>query len=149
MRVIPAGMNRRDFLFTGAGTALGLPLGVVGTKLMTPPSIQSELLTLYPESPKYKPFSTFYLPVPGGHELYIEQVGNPNGIPIVFLHGGPGYWFTEANKRFFDPDIYRIMLFDQRGANRSKPLGRLERNTTEDATAGCKKCPPKHPFEAV
>ena len=133
MNVIPNGMNRREFLFAGAGAGVGLPLGVIGAKLATPSPARSELLTLYPESSKYKPTpgNAFYVPVSDGHEIYVEQVGNPNGIPIVFLHGGPGYWFTEANKRFFDPDVYRIILFDQRGANRSKPLGRLEGNTAD------------------
>ncbi len=135
MKLAPSRMNRRDFLFTGAGTALG----IVGAKLSTPSPTRSELLTLYPESPKYKPFDTFSLQVSGGHELYVEQVGNPNGIPTVFLHGGPGYWFTESNKRLFDPDVYRIILFDQRGANRSKPLGHLGENTAQNIISDMEK----------
>jgi len=66
------------------------------------------------------------------HTLYWEQSGNPDGVPIVFLHGGPGAGCTPVHRRFFDPAHYRIVIFDQRGAGRSTPFAELERNTTQD-----------------
>ena len=64
------------------------------------------------------------------HELYWEESGNSNGAPILLLHGGPGAGVTATNRRFFDPAYYRIILYDQRGAGRSTPLGELFNNTT-------------------
>ena len=64
------------------------------------------------------------------HSLYWELCGNPGGQPVVFLHGGPGAGSSPDHRRFFDPDHYRIVIFDQRGAGRSTPLGELENNTT-------------------
>jgi proline iminopeptidase len=64
------------------------------------------------------------------HALYWEESGNPNGIPVVFLHGGPGGGCSASSRRFFDPARYRIILFDQRGAGRSTPNGELRNNTT-------------------
>ena len=66
------------------------------------------------------------------HNIYYEQSGNPNGKPAVFLHGGPGGGGSEDVRRFFNPDLYRIVVFDQRGCGRSKPHGCLENNTTWD-----------------
>lgn len=77
-----------------------------------------------------EPFATHRLDVGGGHRLYVEEAGNPHGIPVVFLHGGPGGGLVPAARRFFDPDRYRVILFDQRGAGRSTPLGELHENTT-------------------
>ena len=65
-----------------------------------------------------------------GHTLYVEQSGNPAGIPVVFVHGGPGAGTAAAYRRFFDPDHYRIILFDQRGSGQSTPLASLKDNTT-------------------
>ncbi|MBL8644910.1 MAG: prolyl aminopeptidase [Rhodospirillaceae bacterium] len=65
-----------------------------------------------------------------GHKLYWEQSGNPTGVPVIFLHGGPGAGVAPAYRRFFDPTHYRIILFDQRGAGRSTPDAGLENNTT-------------------
>jgi proline iminopeptidase len=84
---------------------------------------------LYPE---IGPFETGYLPLSGGHVMYWEQVGNPRGRPALFLHGGPGAGAGAVHRRFFDPDFWRVVIFDQRGAGRSRPLGGLERNTTQD-----------------
>ena len=70
------------------------------------------------------------LPLDGGHVMYWEQSGNPDGIPVVFLHGGPGAGATPVHRRFFDPAAYRIVIYDQRGAGRSQPQGLLEDNTT-------------------
>ncbi len=69
------------------------------------------------------------------HELYIEECGNPRGIPVCFLHGGPGSGCTPEHRCFFDPNIYRIVLFDQRGAGRSTPHASLELNTTQHLVA--------------
>src|SRR5690606_10148122 len=64
------------------------------------------------------------------HELYWEQSGNPDGVPVVLLHGGPGAGASTLHRQFFDPGYYRIIIFDQRGAGRSTPLGSLNNNTT-------------------
>ncbi len=68
----------------------------------------------------------------GEHEIYYEQCGNPNGKPAIFLHGGPGGGGSEAVRRFFNPEAYRIIVFDQRGCGRSKPHACLTNNTTWD-----------------
>ena len=68
----------------------------------------------------------------GIHQIYYEECGNPNGKPAVFLHGGPGGGGSSKVRRFFNPDKYRIIIFDQRGCGRSKPHGCLEDNTTWD-----------------
>ncbi|MEY8199009.1 MAG: prolyl aminopeptidase [Colwellia sp.] len=83
--------------------------------------------SLYPE---IEPFSHQYLEVSPLHQLYIEQCGNEHGIPVVFLHGGPGSGCREQHRCYFDPAIYHIILFDQRGCGRSKPQGELEGNNT-------------------
>ncbi|MGI9202785.1 MAG: prolyl aminopeptidase [Woeseiaceae bacterium] len=75
---------------------------------------------------------TGFLDVGGGHTLYYEECGNPQGKPAVFLHGGPGGGCTPAMRRFWNPDVYRIILFDQRGSGKSKPHANLENNTTWD-----------------
>jgi proline iminopeptidase len=69
------------------------------------------------------------------HSLYWEECGNPNGIPVVFLHGGPGGGCSATSRRFFDPARYRVILFDQRGAGRSTPNGELRNNTTAHLVA--------------
>lgn len=66
------------------------------------------------------------------HEVYYEICGNPNGQPVVFLHGGPGSGCNPAQRRFFDPSFYKIILIDQRGCGRSKPAGETRNNTTDD-----------------
>lgn len=71
-----------------------------------------------------------FLDVGDGHQLYWEECGNPDGVPVVFLHGGPGAGTSPQHRRFFDPDHWRIILFDQRGAGRSKPHASIEYNTT-------------------
>jgi proline iminopeptidase len=82
--------------------------------------------------PEIGPFETGYLPLSGGHVMYWEQVGNPRGRPVLFLHGGPGAGAGAVHRRFFDPMFWRVVIFDQRGAGRSRPLGSLEHNTTAD-----------------
>jgi proline iminopeptidase len=87
------------------------------------------LLELYPE---LEPFSNNILESSSGHSVYFEQSGNKSGIPVIFLHGGPGSGCSENHRRYFNPDKYRIILFDQRGCNRSTPQGFIENNTTQD-----------------
>jgi proline iminopeptidase len=82
---------------------------------------------LYPE---IEPYASGMLPLDPIHTMYWETSGNPAGVPAVFLHGGPGAGATPKHRRFFDPDAYRIVVFDQRGAGRSTPLGELRENTT-------------------
>ena len=83
---------------------------------------------LYPE---IEPYRTERLPVGDGHTLYVEECGNPDGLPVVFLHGGPGAGLSRYHRRFFDPARWRVVLFDQRGAGRSTPFASLEANTTQ------------------
>jgi proline iminopeptidase len=85
--------------------------------------------------PEIEPFATGHLPVGGPHRLYYEQCGNPQGAPVVFLHGGPGAGSSTIHRRFFDPAHYRIVIFDQRGAGRSQPLGEIADNTTPHLVA--------------
>ena len=82
---------------------------------------------LYPD---IEPFATGYLEVDSPHRIYWEVSGNPHGAPVVFLHGGPGAGASPMHRRFFDPEHYRIVIFDQRGAGRSRPHGELAGNTT-------------------
>lgn len=95
------------------------------------------MLSLYPA---IAPFKHYYLKVADNtaageepvveHQLYIEHCGNPSGIPVVFLHGGPGSGCRPAHRCYFDPAVYHIILFDQRGCGRSRPYGALAQNTT-------------------
>jgi len=80
--------------------------------------------------PPIEPYDAGMLPVSPVHTLYYEQSGNPDGLPVVFLHGGPGGGTVPVYRQFFDPAAYRIVLFDQRGAGRSTPHANLEDNTT-------------------
>jgi len=79
-----------------------------------------------------EPYDTGHITVSDIHQLYYEQCGNPNGKPVVFLHGGPGAGLTPDYRRFFDPSAYRVILFEQRGSGRSIPHASLESNTTWD-----------------
>ncbi|HNN91594.1 MAG TPA: prolyl aminopeptidase [Pseudomonadota bacterium] len=83
--------------------------------------------TLYPPC---EPYTSGHLRVSPVHEIYYEVSGNPQGQPVVFVHGGPGSGTEPNQRRFFDPSAYRIVLFDQRGAGRSRPHASLEDNTT-------------------
>lgn len=84
---------------------------------------------LYPTG---HPYRQRMLDVPGNHQIYLEECGNPEGDPVVVLHGGPGGGCSPAMRRFFDPDHYRIVLFDQRGCGRSRPYASVRNNTTWD-----------------
>ncbi|WP_018403706.1 prolyl aminopeptidase [Marinobacter gelidimuriae] len=84
--------------------------------------------TLFPD---IKPYATHRLAVEEPHQLYVEESGNPEGIPVLFIHGGPGAGCEDYHRRFFDAERFRIILMDQRGAGRSTPLAELASNSTD------------------
>ena len=86
------------------------------------------MLVLYPE---LKPYNRHQLRVSDIHELYLDEAGNPDGIPLLFLHGGPGSACDYASRRFYNPELYRIITFDQRGCGRSTPHAELRENDTD------------------
>lgn len=88
--------------------------------------------SLYPE---ISPFHAFLLETESCHRVYVEQSGNPAGIPVIFLHGGPCSGTKPDHRRFFDPERYHIILMDQRGCGQSLPFGELDGNTTQDLLA--------------
>ncbi|WP_018150753.1 prolyl aminopeptidase [Leeia oryzae] len=85
--------------------------------------------------PSIEPNQSGYLPVSDLHTIYWETCGNPAGIPVIFLHGGPGSGITPTSRRFFDPALYHIVLIDQRGAGKSTPPGEIRDNTTQHLIA--------------
>jgi len=85
--------------------------------------------------PSIEPYQSGYLKVSDLHEVYYEQSGNPQGAPVIFLHGGPGGGTDPDHRRYFNPEKYRIILFDQRGCGKSKPHAELRENTTWDLVA--------------
>ncbi|MBV1932650.1 MAG: prolyl aminopeptidase [Porticoccaceae bacterium] len=85
--------------------------------------------------PAIKPYATHNIDVSDHHTLYVEECGNADGLPVLFVHGGPGAGCSPSDRSFFNPDIYRIILFDQRGSGLSKPHASLEQNTTQDLIA--------------
>lgn len=93
---------------------------------------KNDTCKLYPELDSYH---SGWLKVSSLHEIYFELCGNPEGQPVVFLHGGPGSGCSPVQRRFFDPAHYRIILLDQRGCGRSRPAGEVENNTTADLVA--------------
>ena len=82
--------------------------------------------------PNIEPFNTFHLPVSDLHTIYVEESGNKNGKPVIFLHGGPGGGVDPKYRRYFNPDKWRIIMFDQRGCGKSTPFAELKENTTWD-----------------
>jgi len=92
--------------------------------------------TLYP---KISDYQHQWLVVDEQHQLYIEESGNPNGIPVIYLHGGPGGGSSANHRRYFNPEKYRIILFDQRGCGKSKPAPCLINNTTQKLVADIEK----------
>ena len=84
--------------------------------------------TLYPE---IKPHARHELAVQEPHVLYVDESGSPDGLPVLFIHGGPGAGCDAASRRYFDPNLYRIVTFDQRGCGRSTPHASLENNSTQ------------------
>jgi proline iminopeptidase len=97
------------------------------------PGVRTEL---YPE---IEPYKNGYLRADDLHDIYWEVSGNRDGVPVVFLHGGPGAGASPMHRRFFDPAHYRIVIFDQRGAGRSRPHGELRDNTTQHLVADMEK----------
>jgi len=91
-------------------------------------SSESAKLTLFPE---IEPYDKGWLSTSDGHEVYYEQCGNPDGLPVLFLHGGPASGCSPRHRRFYDPAKYRICLFDQRGSGRSTPHGERANNSTD------------------
>lgn len=89
-------------------------------------------MNLYPE---IEPYATHRISVDSLHELHVEECGSRAGVPVVFIHGGPGAGFEPYHRRFFDPARYRVVLYDQRGAGRSTPHASLDRNSTPDLVA--------------
>ena len=87
--------------------------------------------TQYQLYPEIQPHVKGMLDLDGHHKMYWEVSGNPDGVPAVFLHGGPGAGASPSHRRFFDPDYYRIVVFDQRGSGRSKPFAETQDNTTQ------------------
>jgi proline iminopeptidase len=96
-------------------------------------------MTRIPFYPSIEPYRSGRLKVDILHELYWEESGSPTGLPVVFLHGGPGAGASPAHRRFFDPKRYRIVIFDQRGAGRSTPLGETLDNDTPHLVADIEK----------
>ena len=78
--------------------------------------------------PAIEPYESGHLQVTQLHSVYWEECGNPDGVPVLFLHGGPGAGFSPGHRRFFDPTFYRIVLVDQRGAGRSAPYAEIQDN---------------------
>ena len=89
--------------------------------------------------PPIEPYRSGWLDLDSPHRMYFEESGNPEGEPVIFLHGGPGAGASPNHRRFFDPEFYRIVIFDQRGAGRSTPLGELSNNTTPHLIADIEK----------
>ena len=81
--------------------------------------------------PPIEPYRVHTVSVSGGHRLYVEECGRADGLPVVFVHGGPGAACESYHRQFFNPEIYRIVLFDQRGCGRSTPHASLQGNTTQ------------------
>jgi proline iminopeptidase len=95
-----------------------------------PQDQQAPHVPLLPLFGPIEPYASGMLDLDAPHRMYYEQSGNPGGVPVVFLHGGPGAGSSAVHRQFFDPAFYRIVVYDQRGAGRSTPLGCLDDNTT-------------------
>ena len=85
--------------------------------------------------PEIKPYNSFFMDVGHIHKIYVEEAGNPEGLPVVFVHGGPGGGLDAKHRQYFDPKLWRVILFDQRGCGQSTPFGELKENTTFDLVA--------------
>ncbi len=109
--------------------ATALAAACLFAALSAPAARAADPAALYPE---IEPYDHGYLKVSPVHEIYYEQVGNPEGIPIFFLHGGPGSGCSPVHRRYYDPKKFRVVLHDQRGAGRSRPFAELRENTTQD-----------------
>lgn len=94
------------------------------------PLLEIDSLPPVSDYPDIEPYQTYRLPVSNLHTLYVEECGNPNGIPVLFLHGGPGSGCHAKHRQLFDPQLFRIIIHDQRGAGRSTPHASLQENNT-------------------
>src|SRR5471032_2883443 len=123
-----SGASRVWLFFVAHRPYLQRPAG--GT-ITTPPPRMTMPDTHTPLFPPIVPSRHGMLAVDALHTIYWEEVGNPAGVPVIFLHGGPGAGVSPQHRRFFDPQHYRVILFDQRGAGKSTPLGECRDNTTQ------------------
>ena len=98
--------------------------------------MKENIKMLYPE---IEPYNEFKLNVSDIHTIYVEESGNPNGKPVIFLHGGPGGGIEPVYRQYFDPEQWRIIIFDQRGCGKSTPHAELRENTTWDLIADIEK----------
>ena len=98
-----------------------------GLRVQGRQAIDTRMMSLYPP---LEPSRTYTVPVDNGHSLYVEECGNPTGLPALFVHGGPGAGCERYHRQFFDPARYRVVLFDQRGCGRSTPHASLQGNHT-------------------
>jgi proline iminopeptidase len=89
--------------------------------------------------PEIEPYNTGFLKVSDLHTIYFEEAGNPHGKPVIFVHGGPGGGIDASYRRFFDPKVWRVILFDQRGCGKSTPSFELKENTTWDLVSDMEK----------
>jgi proline iminopeptidase len=89
--------------------------------------------------PGIEPYNSFFLDVGSLHKIYVEEVGNKKGLPVIFAHGGPGGGIEPKHRQYFDPKKWRVILFDQRGCGKSTPFGELRENTTFDLVADMEK----------
>jgi proline iminopeptidase len=103
--------------------------------------------SLSPRSDPFAPLTSELLPVGDGHEIYVESVGRADGLPAVYLHGGPGSGCQPDHRRLFDPERFHAVLFDQRGAGKSRPKGRREDNTLPHLIADMEMIREKFGFE--
>ncbi|KAJ0241816.1 Proline iminopeptidase [Hirschfeldia incana] len=126
IRLFPRSLNNLNLSFP---VSRKLAIRSMSDSIETGAETSVKRRSLYPP---IEPYNDGILKVSDTHTLYWEQSGNPDGHAVVFLHGGPGGGTSPGNRRFFDPEFYRIVLFDQRGAGKSTPHACLEENTTWD-----------------
>src|SRR6266571_1392124 len=89
--------------------------------------------------PPIEPYKTDFLKVSDLHTIYYEESGNPDGKPVLYLHGGPGAQSKPRHRQYFDPTKYRIIIFDQRGCGKGTPKGEIKENTTQELAEDCER----------
>lgn len=120
--------SRRAFEFSGF--TVDLPGGFRFDESMTHRETESAMEQLRGLYPPLAAYDSGWLDTGDGHRIYWELSGNPNGKPAVFIHGGPGGGISPHHRQLFDPERYKVLLFDQRGCGRSRPHASLDNNTT-------------------